>query len=140
MDGKRLPNATLHGHVRGERSRRRHRKRWMDNVKEDLEERGIQLSTTYGKAKIREVWRSIIRASLLASCRKSRRRKKKVLTRRYISFKLNLKNGSPKPRRHGCRLSNFIYSPVMHTESWNYAGPRAHRRSSHSLGSLLKYN
>ena len=49
MEGKRLPNAALHGHVRGERSRGIQRKRWMDNVREDLEERGIQLSTAYGK-------------------------------------------------------------------------------------------
>src|SRR6218665_3156018 len=60
MEGKRLPNAALHGHVRGERSRRRQRKRWMDNVREDLEERGIQLSTSYGKPKNRDVWRNII--------------------------------------------------------------------------------
>src|SRR6218665_1803476 len=44
MEGKRLlPNAALHENVRGERSRGRQRRRWMDNVKEDLEERGIQL-------------------------------------------------------------------------------------------------
>jgi len=67
LEGKRLPNAALHGHVRGERSRGRQRKRWMDNVREDLEERGIQLSTAYGKIKNREVWRSIIRASSSAS-------------------------------------------------------------------------
>src|SRR6218665_1959730 len=62
-DGKRLPNAALHGLVRGERSRGRPRKRWMEDVREDLEERGIQLSTAYGKTKNREVWRSIIRTS-----------------------------------------------------------------------------
>src|SRR6218665_3127521 len=44
MEWKRLPNAALHGHVRGERSRGRPGKRWMDNVREDLEERGIQPS------------------------------------------------------------------------------------------------
>jgi len=46
MEGKRLQNAALglHGHVRGDRSRGRQRKRWMDNVREDLEERAIQLS------------------------------------------------------------------------------------------------
>ena len=49
MEGKRLPNAALHGHVRGDRSRGRQRKRWMDNVREDLDERGIQLYTSYGK-------------------------------------------------------------------------------------------
>src|SRR6218665_2738174 len=38
MEGKRLPNAALHGHVRGGRSRGRQRKRAMDNVREDLEE------------------------------------------------------------------------------------------------------
>ena len=30
-EGKRLPNAALHGRMRGERSRGRPRKRWMDN-------------------------------------------------------------------------------------------------------------
>ena len=67
MEGKRLPNAALHGHVRGERSRGRQRKMWMDSVREDLEEKDIQLSMAYGKTKNREVWRSIIRASSSAS-------------------------------------------------------------------------
>src|SRR6218665_881406 len=49
MEGKRLPNAALHGHVKRERSRERQRKRWMDNFREDLEERGFQLSTAFGK-------------------------------------------------------------------------------------------
>jgi len=40
--------------MRGERSRDG-RKRWMDNVREDLEERHIQLSTAYGETKNREV-------------------------------------------------------------------------------------
>ena len=53
MEGKRLPNAALPDHMRIERSRRRPRKRCMDNVREDLEERGIW------KTKNREVWRSI---------------------------------------------------------------------------------
>jgi len=43
MEGKGPPNATLHGHVRGERSRGRPRKRWIDNVREDLEERGMHM-------------------------------------------------------------------------------------------------
>src|SRR6218665_2971976 len=63
MEGKRLPNAALHRHVIGERSRGRQRKKWMDNVREDLDDRDIQLSTTYGKTKNREVWRNIIRVS-----------------------------------------------------------------------------
>src|SRR6218665_1157010 len=61
MEGKRLPNAALHVHVRGGRSRGRQRKRWMDNVRGDLEDRGIQLfSTAYGKTKNRKVLRNII--------------------------------------------------------------------------------
>ena len=60
-------NAALHGHVRGERSRARQRKRCMDNVREDLEERGIQSSMAYGKTKNREAWKNIIRASSSAS-------------------------------------------------------------------------
>ena len=62
MEGKGLTHAALHGHVRKERSRGRQRKRWMDNVKEDLEESHIQLSTAYGETKNREVRRNIIRA------------------------------------------------------------------------------
>ena len=64
MEGKRLPNAALHGHARGEISRGRQRKRWMDN-RDDLEERSIQLSTACEKTKNRDVWRSIIRAKLM---------------------------------------------------------------------------
>ena len=63
MEGERLPHAALHGNVRGGRSRGRQRKRWMDNAREDLEEKHIQLSTAYGETKNREVWRNIIRAS-----------------------------------------------------------------------------
>jgi len=37
------------------RSRGRQRKRWMDNVREDVEERGIQFSMAYGKTKNKEV-------------------------------------------------------------------------------------
>jgi len=44
MEGMRLPNAALLGHARRERSRGRQRKRCMDNVREDLEERNLQLS------------------------------------------------------------------------------------------------
>src|SRR6218665_1467039 len=43
MEGKRLPNAALHGHVRGERSRGRQRKRWMNNAREGLENKGISI-------------------------------------------------------------------------------------------------
>ena len=57
----------LNGHVRRERNRGRQMKRWMGNVREDLEERGIQLSTAYGKTKYREVWRNIIKVSSSAS-------------------------------------------------------------------------
>jgi len=59
--------------VRRRRSRGRQRKRWMDNVRDDLEDRGVQLSTAYGKTKNREVWRNI-RASSSADGREKRRR------------------------------------------------------------------
>ena len=81
-----LPNAALHGHVRGERSRRRQRKRWIDNAREDLEERGIQLSKAYGKTKHREVWRNMIRASSSASWWKRRKKKEKNTFQAKESF------------------------------------------------------
>jgi len=55
--------------------RGRQRKRWMDNVREDLEESGIQLSTAYGKSKNREVWRNTRKVSSSASWRKRRQKK-----------------------------------------------------------------
>ena len=45
----------------------------MDIVRKDLGERGIQLSTAYGKTKNREVWGNI-RASLSASWWKRRKK------------------------------------------------------------------
>ena len=51
----------------GRRKKQRKTKEAMDNVREDLKERGIQLSTAYVKTKNREVWRNIIRASSSAS-------------------------------------------------------------------------
>src|SRR6218665_1035146 len=57
MKEKRLPNAALHGHVEGKRSKGRQRKTWMKNI--DL--------TRIGEAtRNREVWRNLVRASLSA--------------------------------------------------------------------------
>ena len=47
----------------------------MDNVREDLEEKGIKISTVYGKTKNREVWRNTIMASSSASWWKRRKKK-----------------------------------------------------------------
>jgi len=63
MDGKRLPNAALHGHVEGKRNRGRQRKTWMDNVREDLKEKNIDLTRIGEATRNREVWRSLVRAS-----------------------------------------------------------------------------
>src|SRR6218665_1544640 len=63
MEGKRLPNAALHEHVEGKRSRGRQRKIWLDNVREDLKENNID-STRIGEAtRNREVLMSLERAS-----------------------------------------------------------------------------
>jgi len=50
MEEKRLPNAALHGHVEGKRNRGRQRKTWMDNVREDLKEKNIDLTPGIGEA------------------------------------------------------------------------------------------
>src|SRR6218665_3144550 len=63
MEEKRLPNAALHGHVEGKRSRGRERKTWMDNVREDLKERNIDLTRIGEATRNREVWRNLVRAS-----------------------------------------------------------------------------
>ena len=63
MEGKRLPNAALHGHVEGKRSRGRQRKTWMDNVREDLKVKNIDLTRIGEAIRNREVWRNLVRAS-----------------------------------------------------------------------------
>jgi len=41
MQSHRLPNLALHGEVHGKRTQGRPKKRWIDNVKEDLESVGV---------------------------------------------------------------------------------------------------
>ena len=45
----------------------------MDNVREDLKERGVQLSTAYGQTKNREFWRSKVHV------REERRKRRKYM-------------------------------------------------------------
>src|SRR6218665_824067 len=47
----------------GKRSRGRQRKTWMDNVREDLKERNIDLTRIGEATRNREVWRNLVRAS-----------------------------------------------------------------------------
>src|SRR6218665_463981 len=78
----------------------------MDNVREDLEERGIQLSTAYGKTKDREVWRSIIRASFSASCRK--RRKKNFWVISFTKIVKKIKENGCQGNRTGFQLTSLV--------------------------------
>ena len=61
MQEKRLPNSALH--VEGKRSRGRQSKTWMDNVREDLKERNIDLTRIGEAIRNKEVCRNLVRAS-----------------------------------------------------------------------------
>jgi len=63
---------------KGKRSRGRQRKTWMDNFREDLKERNIDLTRIGEATRNREVWRNLVRASLSARWWK-REKKKKML-------------------------------------------------------------
>ena len=65
MEKKRLPSAALHvhGHVEEKRSRGRQRKTWMDNVREDMKEKNIDLTRIGEATRNREIWSSLVRAS-----------------------------------------------------------------------------
>ena len=43
MNPERLPNVALFGHVHGKRRRGRPKKRWLNNLDEDLEEMGLNI-------------------------------------------------------------------------------------------------
>jgi len=57
----------LHGEVEGTRSRGRQKKRWIDNVLEDIEDRGWDLRRAIELARDRPKWRSFVRASSSAN-------------------------------------------------------------------------
>jgi len=61
--GERLPITALHGHVKGKRSRGRQMKIWMDNVREDLKEKNIDLTRIGEATRHGEFWTSLVRAS-----------------------------------------------------------------------------
>jgi len=63
MEGERLPIAALHSHVDGRRSRERQRKIWMDNVREGLKKKNINMIRIGKATRNREGWRSLVRAS-----------------------------------------------------------------------------
>jgi len=57
MQPHRLPNITLHGKVHGKRARGRPKKRWIDNVKEDLESVGVVGGECFSRTRDGEGWR-----------------------------------------------------------------------------------
>ena len=65
MAPSRLPHIALFGHVHGERKRGRPRKRWINNLREDCEEMGLDVVEACRlAASDRDVWRkSVLRLS-----------------------------------------------------------------------------
>jgi len=57
MHPHRLPNIAHHGEVHGKRIRERPKKRWIDNVKEDLESVGVARGEGFSWTRDREGWR-----------------------------------------------------------------------------------
>ena len=60
MGRERYPKIVLNGHVHGQRSRGRPKKRWLDVVKEDCEEMGINIHEATRGAMDRERWRTML--------------------------------------------------------------------------------
>ncbi len=63
MENTRLPARALHGYVEGTRSKGRQRKTWMDNVREDLASRGLDMRTAIDKTRDRTEWSRIAKTS-----------------------------------------------------------------------------
>jgi len=89
------------------RIRGRQRKIWMDNVREDLKEKNIDLTRIGETARNREVWRSIVRASSSA-CWWRREKKKKNWFKHYKAFLLKMF-----PLQIVCLLDNSVMSSWM---------------------------
>ena len=54
----------LTGNSRGKRSLGRHRRRWEDNIRMDLEEIGINAGNWVDSAQDRNYWRTLVNAAL----------------------------------------------------------------------------
>jgi hypothetical protein len=67
MNERRLPQRAMHCYVTGRRTRGRQRKRWRDNIMEDLETRNISLRQAVDLAGDRVKWRHFVTSSLAAS-------------------------------------------------------------------------
>ena len=63
MENERIPAKVLHGEVEGLRSRGRPRKKWIDNVLEDIKDKGWEIRKVIDLARDRPKWRSFVRAS-----------------------------------------------------------------------------
>jgi len=66
MDDRRLPSAALHGNVEEVRSRGRQPKIWMDNIREDLMAKNMDMRSATDNIRDRANWRRHIKASSLA--------------------------------------------------------------------------
>jgi len=57
MEDNRLPQKTLHCYIEGVKSRGRQRKTWIDNVKEDLENKNVDIEIAMELIGLRDRWK-----------------------------------------------------------------------------------
>jgi len=67
MEDKRLPAEALYCYMYGKRSRGRQTNTWMDNVRQDLAEKDMDLRTTLDTIRDRERRRHLVKPSLSAN-------------------------------------------------------------------------
>jgi hypothetical protein len=60
METNRLPHRVLHCYIKGNRSRGRQRKTWLDNVKEDLETKNLMIRTATELVRERSRWKNLV--------------------------------------------------------------------------------
>jgi len=63
MNNSTLPAKALETLVSGTRSRRRQNKRWIDNIKEDLQQRGSDIRQAAERVKDRKHWKNFVVAA-----------------------------------------------------------------------------
>jgi len=67
MNETRLPARAMYSYVEGTRSRGRQRKKWIDNVKEDLDCHGLDLQAAINMTRNQEQWRRLAKTSSSAT-------------------------------------------------------------------------
>jgi len=77
MDERQLPPRAMHGHIEGTRNVGRQPQRWIDHIKDDIADLGLNIRTATDSARDRRKWRHLVTLIVNQRLTEERRRRRK---------------------------------------------------------------